>query len=82
MCAQSESGSALRHNLGPLADTFYPALDSQRGLNERNGDFATASARSLRVAFVLIVIFLVRVVFLAILLFSIWLFSKEEIGGY
>ena len=35
-----------------------------------------------RVGFVPIVIFLVAVVFLLVLLFFIWLFSKEQMGGY
>jgi hypothetical protein len=52
--------------------------DGQNG----DRDFATARARSLRVAFVPIVIFLVAVVLLFVVLFFIWLFSKEDIGGY
>lgn len=39
-------------------------------------------ARSLRVAFVPIVIFLVAVLFLPVVVSFIWLFSKEDIGGY
>jgi hypothetical protein len=52
------------------------------GVNEYAGDFATARARSLRIAFVPIVIFVVAVVFLLVLLFFIWLFSKEDSSGY
>jgi hypothetical protein len=48
---------------------------------ECNGDFATARARSLRIAFIPTVIFLVAVVFLLVVLFLIWLFSKEYISG-
>jgi hypothetical protein len=51
-------------------------------LGERYGDFATARAGSLRIAFVPIVIFLVAVVFLLVLLFLVWLFPKEDISGY
>jgi hypothetical protein len=38
-------------------------------------------ARSLGVALVPIVIFLVAVLFLPVLVFFIWLFQKEDIGG-
>jgi len=51
-------------------------------VNERCGDFATARAGSLRIAFVTIVIFLVAVVFLLVFLFLIWLIAKEGISGY
>jgi hypothetical protein len=44
-------------------------------------DYATAGARLLRVAFVPTVIFRVAVVFLSVLLFFIWLISKEDIAG-
>jgi hypothetical protein len=44
-------------------------------------DFATARVRSLRVAVLPIVIFLIAVAFFFVLLFF-WLVSKEDIGGY
>ena len=42
--------------------------------------FCNSQSTSLRIAFVPIVIFLVAVVFLLVLLFFIWLFSKEDIS--
>ena len=45
------------------------------------GDFATASAHLLRIAFVPVVIFLVAVAFVVVF-FLIWLLSKEDISGY
>jgi hypothetical protein len=51
-------------------------------LDEGNRNFATARARSLRIAFVPIIIFLVAVAFLLVLLFVIWLLSKEGVSWY
>jgi hypothetical protein len=51
-------------------DTYVPSTD-----------FATARVRSLRVAVLPFVIFLIAVA-IPFVLFFIWLVSKEEIGGY
>jgi hypothetical protein len=48
--------------------------------NECSGDLPTA--RSLRIAIIPIIIFLVAVVFLLVLLFVICLVSKAGISGY
>lgn len=53
-----------------------------RGFNKCIRGFATARARSLRIAFVPIVILLVAVAFFLVLLFLIRLFSKEDISGH
>lgn len=45
-------------------------------------DFATVRERSLRIAFIPLVTFLVAVVFLLVVLFFVWLFSKEGMSGY
>jgi len=62
-------GSGIRQ-IGPAFEDF-----------ECNGDFATVRAGSLRIAFVPIII-LVGVVLFLVLLFFIWLFSKEDINGH
>ena len=65
-----------------IVNRGFQVFDRTSGDSERNGDFATVKACSLRIAFVPVVVFLVAVAFLFVLLIFIGLFSKEDISGY